>query len=59
MLTFIPWVSLVLQKKESFDLDGRGTLPGLCHLFERPGNKQICFGGLVSVPVANSFGAIF
>ena len=30
MLTFIPWVLLVLQKKESSDLDSGGTLPGLC-----------------------------
>ena len=30
MLTFIPLVLLVLQKKESSDLDGDGTLPGLC-----------------------------
>jgi len=29
MLTFIPWVLLVLQKKSS-DLDGGGTLPVLC-----------------------------
>jgi len=29
MLTFIPWVLLVLQKKESSDLDSGGTLPGL------------------------------
>jgi len=31
MLTFIPWVLLVLQKIESSGLDGGGTLPGLCH----------------------------
>jgi len=30
LLTFIPWVLLVLQKTESSDLDGGGTLPGLC-----------------------------
>ena len=30
MLTFIPWVLFVLQKKESSDLDSGGTLPGLC-----------------------------
>jgi len=30
MLTFIPWVLLVLQKIESSDLDCGGTLPGLC-----------------------------
>jgi len=33
MLTFIPWVLLVLQKKESSDLDSGGTLPGLCHIW--------------------------
>ena len=33
MLTFILWVLLVLQKKESSDLDSGGTLPGLCPLF--------------------------
>ena len=30
MLNFIPWVLLVLQKKESSDLGIGGTLPGLC-----------------------------
>ena len=30
MLTFISWVLLVLQNKESSDLDSGGTLPGLC-----------------------------
>jgi len=30
MFTFIPWILLVLQKIESSDLDGGGTLPGLC-----------------------------
>ena len=30
LLNFIPWVSLVLQKKESSDLGIGGTLPGLC-----------------------------
>ena len=31
MLNFIPWVLLVLQKRESSDLGIGGTLPGLCH----------------------------
>jgi len=34
MLTFIPWVLLVLQNKESSNLDSGGTLPGLCRLFD-------------------------
>jgi len=32
MLNFIPWVLLVLQKKESSDLGIGGTLPGLCQV---------------------------
>ena len=32
MLNFIPWVLLVLQKKESSDLGIGGTLPGLCRV---------------------------
>jgi len=33
MLTFIPWVLLVLQKIESSGLDGGGTLPGVCQFW--------------------------
>jgi len=38
MLTFISWVLLVLQNKESSDLDSGGTLPGLCPI--RMPNKK-------------------
>jgi len=36
MLNFNPWVLIVLQKKESSDLDSGGTLPGLCRIVTLP-----------------------
>jgi len=40
MLTFILWVSLVLQKIESSGLDSGGTLPGYCPHFIRDPLKE-------------------